>query len=694
MPADRLLGILLRSLQTYTEHQDTPRLLSTAASLLTTLTNPLNVTLLTVQLLTAPALWDRPDGLRTCLSFLSVFHSASLTILNREREAHDPKNPQPVPSAASPTVISKDEWTRAIVKAADERSQRWKHLLVLGGLLLGFESPDVEPLTGPLRRTLGSAFVQATNLALVEARAGDELGGSCVTLVLNHVFGSLTDAERAELEYDLLLPVLIKSAYFSTEGLQSAYFLGAIDLDVVEVPGGKFNWPAASPSFVQVERMLQRPLMSSLGPLSRLVSHTLECVKDSWLVQAMIDDLTSFHRSLLVQWRQTKLSEIDPSEESVFLHEDTVRTTLPTLWKVLKSGLFATVIILRGAMGRVVSDGTLAADGVAPVLAMQTLHILRNLYFLSSRLGATSFSQYTFVYLSALDIMSQYPIQADAFLKEIRPAQLGQIPKHPLDRCLNLYFLNTAEHFTLILPPQASEQLLVAAATPYLATGGNNNLLPIFEAAHSVMLAVFSAPQSAGVAAKHLPFYVDALFYSFPQNLSPRQFRLAFKTLLQVTAPPSPLSGSQPDLPATLLELIHHRAMIAPTTPLAIKGIPNTPPESDNSSQLSEQTVLILTLLDGLPFLPLDLLEEWLPLSAELINVIPDGEMRESCKRRFWEILISGEMDPDRSQVCVSWWATRGGREMVLFGSAQEAYMSGALPVESSNNNNDIESKL
>lgn len=72
--------------------------------------------------------------------------------------------------------------------------------------------------------------------------------------------------------------------------------------------------------------------------------------------------------------------------------------------------------------------------------------------------------------------------------------------------------MNTSEHFALILPPLANEELIIAAATPYLAAGGNNHLLEIFEAAHSVVLAVFSAPQNADMTAKHLPFYVDNLF--------------------------------------------------------------------------------------------------------------------------------------------------------------------------------------
>jgi len=347
---------------------------------------------------------------------------------------------------------------------------------------------------------------------------------------------------------------------------------------------------------------------------------------------------------------------------------------------------------------------------------MQTLYILRNLYFISSRLGPNAFSQYTFIYLTAIDILSNYPIESETFLQEIQPVELGRIPMHPLERSLDLYFLNTAEHFTLVLSPLTNEELLVGAATPYLAAGGNNHLLEIFEAAHSVMLAVLIAPQSIDLTAKHLPFYVDALlkvrwlkpngtaflmlisypWQVFPQNLSPRQFRLAFKTLLRITAPPSPLAENQPLLPATLLELVYHRAHHAPTTPLpapttSLPATTNTQPLTAQPPQhspllpeppLSEQAVLTLTLIDGLPFLQLKVLDEWLPLTADLIHIVRDPEMRRACQERFWEVLSAGELDVDRAALCVAWWGTRGGREMVLFGRERTdggPYMSGGF---------------
>lgn len=618
---------------------------------------------------------------------MSCFHTAATTLV---REDHKYESEKSQPSTLYPDAprigggMSREEWVRAVVKGADERSQRWRHIILLGGLLVGFEQQDQQGLPGSLRRTLEGALVQATNLALIEARHGDELAGQTICLVLNHSFPLLSDADRAKLDYDHLLPVLIGTSYFSSEGFQSAYFLGSIAVDTKEAAGGILSWSSSSQSARQVDRVLSRPLVSSMGPLSRLVAHTAENVKGSWLIQTMVDDLTGFTRALVNQWRQLKLSEIDVAEESTRLDDETRNKSLAALWKLLRSTLFATVIILRGVIGRLLNDSMLSSNAIAPVLATQTLQCLRNLYFISTRTGTDSFSQYTFIYLTSIDILSAYPSQSSEFLQSIAPVSLGQIPSHSLDRSLDLYFLNTAEHFALILSPQLNEDLLVTAATPYLAAGGNNHLLPIFEAAHSVMLSVLSAPQSADLAAKHLPFYIDALFRVFPNNLSPRQFRLAFKTLMRVSAPPSAISGSQPDLSGTLMELVHHRALTALDVPLKPAQVPSADAEADDAALLSEKAVLVITFLDALPYLPLDLLEDSLPMAAEMLHGIPDPGMRRQCQERFWDVLVNGEMDPERSQICVVWWGTQGGREMVVrqagVNQDGEPFMSGALP--------------
>ncbi|EEP75967.1 conserved hypothetical protein [Uncinocarpus reesii 1704] len=655
MGSERSLATLLRSLQTASVAEDAFRLLPSATGLLSLLTNPLNVSLLSSQLLCCPALWEGEPGLQTCRRLIGVFNSAAITIIQHE-SSHGTRSVY-----LQRRGLEREEWLKAVINGADEKSPRWRHLLLLGGVLLGFEGQSRQALSVHWRKKLESALVKALQLSLAELEDSPRVAAHTIVLVLNYTFDLLSDWERSQIDYEILLPILVDSAYFSEEGLGSGYFLGAIDRDVREVKDKRFAWPEQSPTFRQVSTILSRPLITSLGPLSRLIAHATENVHNQALVVELIDLLLEYSRTSLVQWRQNKLSEVDMSEEDDFLDEITLKTTLPTLWRLLKSSLFSMIIVLRAALGRVLNDHLLGAD----------------------KRSNTS-SQFVFVNLTSLDILSQYPNLVEEFLESIRPSENGRIPAHPVDRCLDLFFLNTAEHFTLVLPPDVNERLLIAAAMPYLAVGGNNNLLEIFEAAHSVVLAVLAAPKSADMAAKHLPYYVDTLFNVFPQNLSARQFKLAFKTILQITAPPSPLANSQPLLPSILLQLLYDRALTAPTTPLP-HPTTTADPSPTEGPLLSEQAVLTLTIIDCLCFLQVETLEDWLNLTAHLISQIQDRTMRSACQERLWDALSNGEMDVERAYFCVTWWSTRGGREKVLFGAeddVQVPYMSGALETE------------
>lgn len=111
----------------------------------------------------------------------------------------------------------------------------------------------------------------------------------------------------------------------------------------------------------------------------------------------------------------------------------------------------------------------------------------------------------------------------------------------------------------------------------------------------------------------------------------------------------------------------------------------HNPQDSDDNvtedNALSEQCVLALTLVDSLPYLPTSLLEEWLPIAAETLHTIQDDTMRHKCQQRFWDVLSNGEMDVNCAALCVSWWSTRRGREIVLRGTKKDenALMSGGL---------------
>lgn len=332
------------------------RLLGSATNLLTLLSNPLNVTLLTAQLLSAPAVWHPTDGLQTTVRILGVFNSASIQFLSPNESR---------PSAgrfAEPPRLSKEKWVTAVVKGADERSPRWRHVLVFSGLLLGFSERNGHELSNNLLWKLEKAIIKATNLALQEHELEDGLAAKSTAITLSHVFDRLHDAQKAGLNHDALLPYLYHSSFYDIDGLHSGYFLSMIDADVVERLPGKFDWSDRSSTYLGAQRTAFSPLVASLGPLSRLIAFSAENTRDSNLLTIMVEDLANFARSLFVQWRQNKLSEIDNTEERMFLSEETLKKTLPLLWRILRTSMFATIVILRSILGRVLCDVRLQTD--------------------------------------------------------------------------------------------------------------------------------------------------------------------------------------------------------------------------------------------------------------------------------------------------------------------------------------------
>ncbi|KAF2864584.1 hypothetical protein K470DRAFT_254215 [Piedraia hortae CBS 480.64] len=606
------LATLLRALQFYSPEQDTALLLGSASSILAGLNNPLNITTLSRLLLTAPAIWTSPD-LRTSLRCFSAFHSAV-----QSSSGHG------------------DEWVAAAIAGADESSPRWRHALILGGLLLA----------NPRARVLEASFVSAVNAALADDEHSD-LARLTITLVLTYCFPALSPSAREKLDHNRLLPVLMLSLL---EGLHSGYFLGAIEPDI-QALGDKIHWDVKSPSYRQVETMVSSPLVSILGPLTQLIGHTIEHVRNARMVEAAVEDVRELSRIIYLQWRQTRFSGVESSTETELEDADTHSKTVPTLWKLLRSILYGLVVILRSAVSRLLITPSLNA----PQTSTAILHTLRHVYFITTRVG--TFSGYSFVWLTSLDILAAFPREAQKFVHSIQSEVVGTIPSHALDRLGDLFFFNVAEHLVPVLPLDMAEGTILASATPYITTNNPttdpNSKREIFEAAHSAMLSVFCAEQNVLIAAKWIPSYTQSLFDSFPAQMSHRQFRFAFATLIRTASPPGKLYVSEPMLAGILLEILAQRARDAASLPM---------PEVEDGIR-SQRAVYILAIVDSLPQVSVNLLEEWLPLVARLIRSVPPGD-REICQGRLWEVF--GEMDPQRAKICAGWWGTFGGRELVL----------------------------
>ncbi|KAI2471977.1 peroxin 8 [Annulohypoxylon bovei var. microspora] len=692
MPADRLLTTVLRAYQDASNPAETDKILATTTTLLTNLNNPLNLSLLTSHFLTARSIWQVPDGLRTCLRIMSVYNTAAINIRKNEVEnANNPGGRLPIGSG-----VNSEDWARAIAKGTDDRSTRWQHMLVLTGILMGMEGEDRRSLSWSLRSMLERAVVSAANLALEDPQRSGLLGRGAVVLALTYAFPILSESAKQLFNGNILLPAIIE-AMLGDEGFQHGDFVSSIMRDIT--PGKTITWHPESHSVTRLQILESRPLAQNMGPLSRLVPFAVQHTADPGVVLQTHKALFDFTAGLLEKWTHCPLSTIDLSVEAAALSRETLQGPYLKLWQLFKKIMFAVVASLQPIIGRCLLDPLMRNDVTAPMVASKTLHSLRNLSFISTRQGAGSFQVYEFTYLTSLDIITRYPDACMSFLQDTQPPppQTSNVVPSPAIQALSLFYLNTAEHLPFSLPTPACENLIITPATAYLspttswlaspANSPQSSLtLELFESAHSSVLSTLSCPQHSPLAASLIPFYIDALLSCFPSRISPRQFRLAFRTVMQITSPPFPISASEPELSETMLEMLRFRAVEASTEPLLplneqSKLAPGA--KKDDKGPVSEQTALVLAIIDALPYLPLHAVEEWLTRTAESMNLIADPAMREVTRRRFWDVLVSGEMDVERGAVGVAWWGTNGGREMVLFGQPRsnggEFMMSGAL---------------
>lgn len=685
MPADRLLNTVLQLYRSVHDDAKTDQIVGSTTSLLTTLTNPLNIGVLTSQLLTAPAIWNRRDGLRTSLRIIGIYNTAAVRV--RDHKARDPPSQPQSPFLEYPRHLGPEEWTRAVARGADDRSSRWRHLLVLTGVLMGMEGNDRRTLSSRLRNTLQQAVVTAANLALETAARDGPLATASIILALNYAFPLLSDVQRSSMNMDALLPLSVE-AITGDEGFCRGDFLTDINREIHEV-GQQLHWAPETPSFHLLQSLEAKPLMVGVGPLSKLVAFAVEHAASPSVVLGAHKALLDFSQSMLDQWRANRFARVDTSEEPIRFTAPTLQTTTPILWQTLQKILYATVTVLQAVVARSLLDSRLRADHVAPGLADGTLRILRNLSFIGSRDNNSAFQTYSFTYLTSLDIIARYPGACVTFLSSIKPADLGAGADDFLLRTLDLFYLNVAEHLPLNMPTEACDELIAQPATAYLTQNGvpsSSLSVQLYESAHSAILSVLACPHNSALTIRMVPFYIDILFASFPAQISTRQFRIAFRTVMQIVSPPFPISATEPHLSETLLEMVRFRALNADTAPLP-PPLSLTDHEKQEEQQeeqeqeqeaLSEQSSLVLTLVDALPFLPLPLVEEWLTTTAQIMNAITDPVMREPVKARFLEVLMSGELDVERASIGVTWWGTKGGKELFV-GRQEEAVMSGAI---------------
>ncbi|RDA92837.1 hypothetical protein CP533_2846 [Ophiocordyceps camponoti-saundersi (nom. inval.)] len=670
MPADRLLNTLLQRYRDVHDVTITDQIIGTTAHLLGRLSNPLNLSLLTSQLLTAPAVWHRHDGSPTAMRIIGIYKTAASNVRDADSGVRR---------------IGCDEWARAVVKGADDRSRPWRHLLVLTGVLLGMETEDGSCLSWRLRRALRQAVVTATNLALEHVVQDGQPAATSIITSLIFAFPLLSEEHRCSINCNSLLRITV-SAMIGDEGFSQGRFLAAVGKDTVEGTHHLLHWPPDTPSHHLLKDMEGRNLMINMGPLSKLAAFAAQHARASAAVLDAHQSLFLFTGNVLDAWRNTAFSSVDPDPEQGRLSTETQRTTWPLLCQVLRKLMFGSVALLQAIVSRSLVDPEMMAEAMAPAIAAKSLQILRNLFFISSRDGNNAFEVYTFSYLTSIDVLSRHSAATHGFLHNLRQNSATELPASHLQRALDLFYLNVAEHVPLALSTESCETLIIQPAVAYLSHQGpmSRFMMDMFESAHSAILSVLSCPQHSPLTIEMAPFYLVKLFESFPRYISPRQFRVAFQTVMEIVSPPFPIAGLRPELSETLLEMLRSMLVNASNKPLdanrnSSSGLETTQ-SREPSAQVSEESALVMTLVDSLPFLPLQLMEEWLTIAAQLLNGIAEPALKAPVRQRFLDILVNGDLDVERAAIGVAWWGTRGGREAVLNGNVRDpAMMSGAV---------------
>ncbi|CAE6451576.1 unnamed protein product [Rhizoctonia solani] len=308
-----------------------------------------------------------------------------------------------------------------------------------------------------------------------------------------------------------------------------------------------------------------------LGSIAKLIGHLCVCMaqSDFWrprlypILTSLVDGFGQASLNLETTWSRCLLSQV--KEDTEIASEIQPITT--QVWHMLKSILFTTVLASQSVL-----DVIIYYSAVTPregkLLSKGILMTFCRLSFVSTKFGALTaegggFSEMKRAFFGALDVLAfNYDDkdttgdQSCANLVIDLSSELTNLGRfldsyNPIWKGRVVYFLVCTEHVI----SQLSEQVIVDVVLPivqrHLSDIHNRE---VYEAAHSVMLAIFAAHenQHSLVADRlklqrtHLlvPGYIDILLRnSEEERLSTDQLRLAFQALVRSASTYNPELG-------------------------------------------------------------------------------------------------------------------------------------------------------
>lgn len=667
-PIDNHLRDVLGMLRNVHDEANTENVLNWATNLLATLQAPYNISLLTMELLSSPAVWNRPaPPLAACMRLLAMFRSAAAHFHAKYLEYRSR------PPYTCPEHISSDLWANAVCRGLHHQPDRWKHAFVLVGALAGLQ--DAGARDGPIdtTRQLEMAVAEKTAKALAEARAMTDadhvrLAEAAITLAVAQACPCLLDTQaQLELSLDDLVPVVLDSVFHHPEGLHGCAFMGDMGADAVFDAAGRLDWPQTSRSFRDLNVAAANPLVAALGPVARVLALAVSHTGSIPTIDLVHSGLVTLAEGLAKIWGSNRLSVMEHNPAG--LSPATQEHALPILFKLQRNILFACAVVMRAIVVRAIGDARLARHG--GTIATMSLQVLHALSFISSREGNDKFEAYTATYLAALDLLARCRGASAQLLRSLAPPTstsglVGGDHASPMERTRARFYMFLAAQLAPHLAQDDCTELIVLPAKKVLEVPADAHKLPrmaeLYEAAHGALLSVLVCPQHAAVAAQMARPYAAHLTEAFPERrITAEQFHVAFRAIVKFLFPPHCLVYGGPELASTLLEGLNDwAARAASSPPVAVDG-----GVADDSAPMTEHGVLVLAFIDSLSFVPVEDLEDWLFLAAARVREIVGRAARDTVRARLRAVLTDGRLDVERAAVAAAWWGTHGGQEMV-----------------------------
>lgn len=348
----------------------------------------------------------------------------------------------------------------------------------------------------------------------------------------------------------------------------------------------------------------------------------------------------------------------------------------------LKWELFTVCIIMQG-----IANVLLTQKMPQPVhlqLAYKQLQALHYIYFIVDHMGS-QFAAYDYVFFSAIDVLlSEYAPYiknhgsippGKQFVAERLAAYLAGTSNVgsslPIDRSRVLFALNYYEQLVTVCHDSCVENIIYPMARSFLyPTSDALELKPLVEAAHSVVLSGMAVPTNAVVNARLIPEYTAGVLPLFPRVFSWNQFVLAVQSIVNTVSPPSEVFKTNQKLFRLVLDALVKKCRESRV------GIPISRSVTSSSETEdvppTERAVVMLALINSLPYVDIRSFELWLQETWNMIEATPmlaekapNRELalaeHEFLVLEMWK-MISGNIDERLNDVAIKWWYKSNSR--------------------------------